>query len=234
MPERVWTRDKIVETIRRLNDKGIDLSPTAIQKTHSALFSSARSQSHFGSWRTAVEAAGLSYDDIKRIKQRWSRDEILRQIKEHHARGDDLLNPEFKIRHRNLYLAACAHRYFGSWRRAIQAANLDHESMRESRVWTKRRILKKIKELARDGKPLGWAYIEEHCPGIYRAARRKENFGSWNNALLEAGVQPSPIRRGRPPKSLQAQNQNLAGGASAVMLHEPKTLAPRSDLLQRH
>src|SRR4051794_34366482 len=108
MPERVWTKDKLIETIRSLNAKGIDLSPTAIQKTHSQLFSSARSRSHFGSWRAAVEASGLPYDNIKRIRQRWSRPEIVRQILEHFKAKEDLLDPSFKVRHRDLYLAACA------------------------------------------------------------------------------------------------------------------------------
>ena len=183
MPGRVWTRDKLIQAIRDLHAQGVDLSPTAIQKTHGALFSSARSRSHFGTWRAAVEAAGFSYDSIKRVKQQWSRDEILQQLRDHYARGEDLLNPMFKIGNRSLYLAACAHRYFGSWRRAIEAAGLDHETLRESRVWTRARIVRTIQELEREGKPLGWAYIEEHCPGIYRAARRKENFGSWRNAV---------------------------------------------------
>ena len=188
MPGKVWTKVKIIAAIKRLHMQGADLSPTAVQIEHSALFSSARSHSHFGSWRAAVEAAGFNYDDFKRIKQRWTRDRIIEQICALYDEGEDLLDPEFKTRHRSLYLAACAHRYFGSWRRAVEGAGLNYEKMREARVWTKRRILRTIKRLAREGKPLGWAYIEEHEPGIYRAARRRENFGSWAGALSAAGV----------------------------------------------
>lgn len=218
MPGRVWTRDKLVETIRELAGQGVDLSPTSIQRTHSALFSSARSRSHFGDWRDAIEAAGLDYDDIKRIKQKWSREEILEQIRAFQKEGHDLLNPMFKIKNRNLYLAACAHRYFGSWRRAIQAAGLDHETMRETRVWTKERIRRTIEEMALAGEPLGWAYVEEHCPGIYRAARRKENFGSWHNALIQSGVRPPAIQRGRRPNltpEQKAQSERLTLVAQA-------------------
>ena len=192
MPGKVWTKVKIIAAIKQLHMQGADLSPTAVQIEHSALFSSARSSSHFGSWRAAVEAAGFNYDDFKRVKQRWTRDEIIKRICELHDEGEDLLDPEFKARHRSLYLAACAHRYFGSWRRAIEGAGLDHEKMRESRVWTKPRILRTIQRLAREGQPLGWAFIEQHEPGIYRAARRKENFGSWASALAEAGGKRSP------------------------------------------
>ena len=198
MPGKVWTKVKIIAAIRQLHMQGADLSPTAVQIEHSALFSSARSASHFGSWRAAVEAAGFDYDDCKRVKQRWTRDEIIKRICELHAQGEDLLDPEFKTRYRSLYLAACAHRYFGSWRRAVEGAGLDHERMRESRVWTRNRILRTIQCLAHEGKPLGWAYIEQHEPGIYRAARRKENFGSWANALAAAGVDEAHPRVTRP------------------------------------
>ena len=209
MPGKVWTKAKIIAAIKQLHLQGADLSPTAVQIEHSALFSSARSGSHFGSWRAAIEAAGFNYDEFKRVKQCWTRDEIVKRIRELHDGGEDLLDPNFKVRHRNLYLAACAHRYFGSWRRAVEGAGLDHEKMRESRVWTKARILRTIKSLASEGKPLGWAYIEQHEPGIYRAARRKENFGSWANALLEAGVEEAHPRLARITH--QAPTLRMAG-----------------------
>ena len=219
MPGRVWTKDKIIEEIQRLHGADQDLSPTAIQKSDSALFSSARSRSHFGSWRAAVEAAGLDYDDLKRVKQRWTREEILGRIREMHAQGHDLLDPRFKTRNRSLYLAACAHRYFGSWRRAVQAAGLDHETMRENRVWTRARILRTIQELAAQGKPLGWAYIEEHEPGIYRAARRRENFGSWAQAIEAAGVNHQnraivepPSAKTRATMMFSPADENQIGG----------------------
>ena len=211
MPGKTWTKPKLVAAIKRLYREGADLSPTAVQKSNSALFSSARSRSHFGSWGAAIEAAGLNYDDFKRIKQRWTRDDILDSLRQLNQEGEDLLDPEFKTRYRSLYLAACAHRYFGSWQRAIKAAGLDHDKMRESRVWTKSRILRTIEQLAHEGKPLGWAYIEQHKPGIYRAARRKENFGSWAGALRAAGVEQQRIARPAPLITHAAPALRMAG-----------------------
>ena len=233
MPGRVWTKEKLLAEIKRLHDEDVDLSPTSVQKTHSALFSSARSRSHFGSWRTAIEEAGLNYDDLKRVKQRWNRDEILIRIREMHSQGHDLLDPKFKTKNRSLYLAACAHRYFGSWRRAVQAAGLDHERMRESRVWTRQRILRTIQELAAEGRPLGWAFIEEHEPGIYRAARRKENFGSWAQALEAAGVDGAQSRAaGLDPRSANAPSllMSSAGDGADNPVAQVETPAEKSTM----
>jgi len=227
MPGRVWTRDKLITTIKQLSDEGVDLSPTSIQKTHGALFSSARSRSHFGTWREAIEAAGIDYEGVKRIKQRWSHEDILEQLRMHHAAGEDLLDPQFKLKHRGLYLAACAHRYFGSWRRAVQAAGLDHETMREKRIWTRARILRCISDLAKDGKPLGWAYVEQHCPGIYRAARRKENFNSWHEALLAAGATPATNARGRRPNVVRERLAREAAESTTSEQTATGTAAPK-------
>ena len=204
--QRIWSRDRLMARILELHASGIDLSPTSIQRIDSALFSSARSRSHFGSWRRAIEECGLDYECIKRVQQRWSRETILGAIRAQHEAGENLLHPDFKARHRSLYLAACAHRYFGSWRRAVSAAGLDHETMRESRVWTKARVERTIRELSERGDTLSWSSVEAKCPGIYRAARRAENFGSWQGALAAAGVVAKPERRGRRAyKNLQTE-----------------------------
>lgn len=216
MPERIWTKEKLIADLRDLNSKGVDLSPTSIQTTHSALFASARSRSHFGTWRAAIEAAGLDYDEIKRVRRRWSRDEITRCIREYHQNGEDLMHPDFRANRYSLYSAACSQRYFGSWKRAVTSAGLDHEKLRESRIWTRARILRTIQEMSRDKQPLNWTHIKDAAPGLYRAARRRENFGSWHEALLAAGVTPGPLGRGRRPNVVKrAMEAEKAAAAKA-------------------
>ncbi len=183
-----WTAEKIIAEIRRLYEQGVDLSPTGIRKTHSALFSSARSKSHFGSWRAAIKKAGLDYSKIKRGEQVWSKEKIIRELVSAYERGEDLLSADFKQRHKKLYSAACAKRYFGSWRKAIEAAGLDYQKIRGQHFWSKEKIIQTIRELKRQGHPLNWSAINKDCPSLYRAARRKENFGSWKKALRAAGV----------------------------------------------
>lgn len=195
MAGRKWTQEKIIETILRLHEEGVDLSPTGIRKTHSALFSSARSKSHFGSWRAAVTAAGLDYSKVKRGEQVWSPELIIEGVRKAYEAGEDLLSVEFKNRNKKLYSAACAKRYFGSWRKTLTAAGLDYEHMRAAHFWSKPKIIAKIRELHQQGEPLNWSNISKICPGLYRAARRKENFGSWRNALKAAGFDPGEPRK---------------------------------------
>jgi hypothetical protein len=187
-----WTRDNIVAMIRHLHSQNVDLSPTGIRRTHGALFSSARSPSHFGSWREAIRAAGLDYGQIKRGEQVWSRERIVRAIRKAHEDGEDLLSAEFKRRSKQLYSAACARRYYGSWRRAIESAGLDYDQIRGSHFWSRERILEAIREIRDAGHSLNWSAVNRNHSGLYRAARRRENYGSWQAALEAAGVAGAP------------------------------------------
>jgi hypothetical protein len=192
-----WTRENIVAMIRRLHAQHVDLSPTGIRRTHGALFSSARSPSHFGSWREAIRAAGLDYTQIKRGEQVWSRERIVRAIRLAHDEGQDLLSAEFKRANKQLYSAACARRYYGSWRRAIESAGLDYDLIRGSHFWSRERIIEAIHEIRASGASLNWSAVNRNHSGLYRAARRRENFGSWQAALRAAGValEPKTIAR---------------------------------------
>lgn len=184
----VWTPEKIVQWIRQLHHQGVDLSPTGIQQTHGRLFNAARSPSQFGSWRAAIQAAGLDYEDVKRSKKIWEPQEILRGIREAEAQGENLLGRGFQARHPQLYLSACSKRRFGSWKQALLAAGLDYEEVRSRRFWNRPRIVGKIQELHRAGEKLIWSYLGRAYPSLYRAARRKENFGSWRQALAAAEI----------------------------------------------
>ena len=191
----VWTHEKIVQCIRQLHQQGMDLSPTGIQKTHGKLFNAARSPSQFGSWGAAIQAAGLDYEKIKRGGQVWPEEDILRGIRQAYAQGETLLGREFRARHPQLYLSACSKRRFGSWKQALLAAGLDYEEIRSRRFWNRPRIVEKIRELHRAGEKLIWSYLDRAHPQLYRAARRKENFGCWRNALAAAEISYTEARQ---------------------------------------
>jgi hypothetical protein len=59
-----WDPDKIIDGIRDLRKRGESLLSSEVQKHHNQLYSAACR--HFGNWSSAVEAAGLSYEEIRR------------------------------------------------------------------------------------------------------------------------------------------------------------------------
>jgi hypothetical protein len=116
-----WSRDRIVEQVRELAAAGEPLYVSAAEIEHGGLVGAAAV--YFGSWRQAIEAAGLDYKKIKRQKD-WSRAEITSEIRRMRAQGLDL-STTIAVRgeYRNLHAAAV--RYFGSWAAAMKAAKLE-------------------------------------------------------------------------------------------------------------
>ena len=64
-----WSRKDIVERVLELHAQGEDLKASTIINEHSDVFNAARRDPSLGSWRAAIEAAGLSYDDVQ--GERW-------------------------------------------------------------------------------------------------------------------------------------------------------------------
>jgi len=61
-----WTPDKILEEVRALKASGVSLLSGNVQHEHNQLYSAACR--HFGNWSSAVDAAGFSYDEIRRSR----------------------------------------------------------------------------------------------------------------------------------------------------------------------
>ena len=63
-----WDRERILATIRELHARGEDLITTNIRKLgYRTMEYAARRQGHFGSWRAAIEAAGLDFEEVTRL-----------------------------------------------------------------------------------------------------------------------------------------------------------------------
>lgn len=61
-----WTNEKIIRNILELYRVGEDLSLSHAFREFGPLVQSAGDVSHFGSWKNAIDAAGLDYDSIRR------------------------------------------------------------------------------------------------------------------------------------------------------------------------
>jgi hypothetical protein len=189
----VWNKNEILRELRRLHKSGEDLSYNGLSRRVQALVSA--SAYHFGSYRRAVELAGIDYAEVLR-RPRWNRGRIIALIKAARRRGEDLYWSAVTRRRDELGKAAFASlqpRLFGKWQRALHAAGLDADEVSRYRRWDRNSILFELKGRARDGDPMSSGSLQRHDPGLHAAAVR--HFQTYDAALRAAGLEPGDFRQ---------------------------------------
>ncbi len=190
-----WTKDEIVKAVKKLYAQGRDLSYNAMAAQQQALVSAAAY--HFGSYRKAVERAGVDYAEVTR-RPRWTKQKIIALIKGGKRAGHDLHWSAVTRRRDELGRAAFASlqpRLFGSWDKALTAAGLDADDVNRYRKWDRESILFDLKGRHRDHEPLNSGAIQRDDPGLHAAAVR--HFASYDEALRAARLDPERLRERR-------------------------------------
>lgn len=207
-----WTRKKILAEIKRLYEEGAELYYSAAERDHLNLVRAAAW--HFGTWRLAVEQAGIDYESLSRYK-RWNRERVVQRIQELHAQGADLSWRSVSMEvDPALAAAALRSNGFSSWREAIAAAGLDIEETARYKYWNEELVLQEIQRLHRAGEPLSSKHMQDNDQSLFCAARRR--FGSWDNALDAAGLDHTKIRLRRAKSSKVESNGGAAGKRGVV------------------
>jgi hypothetical protein len=179
--KKAWDKKRIIDTLRNLHKAGRDLSYNALAKKMQPLVSAAAY--HFGSYRRAIEKAGIDYAEVLR-RPRWNKQLIIQLIKKAKRSGEDLHWSAVTRRRDELGKAAFASlqgRLFGSWDRALQAAGLDAAEVSRYRRWDRHSITAELKQRFRDGDALNSGALQREDPGIHAAAVR--HFGTYDAAL---------------------------------------------------
>jgi hypothetical protein len=119
VPTRNWTKAAVLDGIRAWHAQGRPISN--VSKQDQGLYCTAKK--HFGTWRGAVIAAGL-----EPTRKQWSRDRVLAEIRQRHARGGGM-NTTAVFRE-DPPLAGAGTRLFGTWRAAVAAAGIRQRKAR--------------------------------------------------------------------------------------------------------
>ena len=119
-----WSRDRIIARVKDLHAQGVDLSwRNVCLNVDPQLAAAATKKSHFGSWREALEASGLNYDEIRKYRE-WDDARILDMVRAFHRDGKEL-NAK-NMEQEDITLITAARRRFDSWHKALTAAGLDY------------------------------------------------------------------------------------------------------------
>ncbi len=195
-----WTRKSIIAEIESLHEAGEALNYSAAEANRLNLVRAAAW--HYGTWRRAIEAAGIDYESLSRY-QRWTKKRIVERIQELHEQGEDLswrsvstnLDP-------SLAAAALRPNGFNSWREALTAAKIDVDNVTRYKYWDNEKVIKAIKARKRSGEPMSSRSLQSTDQSLFCAARRR--FGSWDKALEAAGLNSEKIRLRRVAPGLSS------------------------------
>mgnify|MGYP001626209030 CR=1 FL=1 len=192
-----WSKERVLEEIRQLHEKGEDLRPSAVARMCQMLLMAARK--FFGGWREAVIAAGIDYDAYinqkrtSRVEQ--DKQQIIEEIRRLYQEGKiEELSGAWRY-HLSLFRKA-RHR-FGSWRKAIEAAGLNYNEVVQRQKWTPERIIAEIRRLYAEGKDLSITAMQQSYPNLVAIAQSPRYFGSWRAAIEAAGLDYELIKRQR-------------------------------------
>ena len=223
-----WTREEIIRRILDLDAKGYPLT-VGKPGVSPALYQAG--SRIFGSWRNALQAAGLSPDRGSRA-ERWPPAKILMVIRNLSQRRRPLRKKELEERFGSMVSAA--RRIFGSWSKAILASGVDPAKLRRVVPWTRERVLETLLTRALRNQPVSARLMEPRS--IVEAGRRF--FGSWSATLEAAGLDPAVATVRPSPTKATATAPSITGARRAPPLKlswtpEKVVAAIRARLLQQ-
>ena len=127
---------------------------------------------------------------------RWSAERVIAEIRQWKDQGQPLY-ANF-VRQNFQELLAAAIRYYGSWQKALESADIPYTDVRKYRRWSKESIIQEIQQLSSQGVDLSFRAmaLSQHNAMVYAAIRPKY-FGNWRTALEAAGLASEEIYRYR-------------------------------------
>ncbi|MEI8202800.1 MAG: hypothetical protein WCH34_07290 [Bacteroidota bacterium] len=166
----------------------------------------------FGTWNNAIEAAGLK----PRLCIKHTNEELIEDILRVANGRPNLSMTEYKIKGRHHYSNFNTH--FGSWMKAKTLVGLT-SNPRGRRITKEEAIvdLKRVSELINNEylKPYRYQYL-----GNYHYATILNKFGTWENALTQAGLEVIKIEYSK--EKLGEDILKVANGRIRLTLEEYK------------
>jgi len=174
--------DELIEELDRLSDE-LGRPPTTDDMDNSGRYSTPPYFDRFGSWYAALEAAGvdlpLRFEDV-------SREELLDEL-HRLAKLSEQAPQIFDLRDHSQYRPRWFYREFGSWQTALEAAGFTPNRFTDV---PDSELLTEIRRLS-DESGEGPTRAKMDTQGRFPASLIARRFGTWNDAIREAGLEPA-------------------------------------------
>ena len=175
--------EQLLEDLREFADE-LGKTPTETEMRKKGPWHGGTYQNHFGSWNNALQQAGLKVNQTKEIPE--SKERLLDDLREFANKlGKTPTAPEMDKK--GQWSGKTYHNHFGSWNDALQEVGL--EINKENDVpESKEQLLDDLREFA-DGLKKTPTAAEMNDKGPWDEKVYRNQFGSWNNAVQEAGLE---------------------------------------------
>ena len=81
----------------------------------------------------------------------------------------------------------------GGWAAFVESLGIPYPGVRKRLDWTDETVVAEIRDLRRRGQPLNVRAVRDAgCEALAQQARKR--FGSWDEALRAAGIDPAKVR----------------------------------------
>jgi len=176
-----YSADAVLQKLRTLSRRGYDLSGERNRVRDPRLYAAAKG--HFGTWRNALASAGIQLQGLRGFSKSTPRrrERIRQSIRARRQQGLSLAWSQVCLDNHALAVAAKA--VFGSWSRALAAAETAQQP--PSR-WNKARVLEEICRRRQLDASLRYSAVHAEHPTLLWAAQR--HWGGWKQALAAAGL----------------------------------------------
>jgi len=121
----------------------------------------------------------------------YSKRDWVAAIKKIYKRNAQIFPGSLQEKHQQLYHQGAW--LFGDWDKALRAAGFDPEQMRLRSFWDREKVILGIRTLRKQNLPLYAKYVMKNHPNLFSGALRQ--YGSWNKALVAAGITNKEIPR---------------------------------------
>ena len=175
------TAEELLSELKRLGDE-LGRAPRRTEMRELGEFGTSVFRERFGSWNDALQAAGFDPVQVHGI----SREVLLEAIQE---LAEELGRaPKRKeMREEMGYAERPFRRVFGSWNNAVEAAGFEPYLRRDI---SEADLLEALRDFAEELGRVPTSSEMWREDGPYSAATYQSYFGSWNEALREAGLEP--------------------------------------------
>jgi hypothetical protein len=180
---RKWAPARVILELQRLHKRPRQLKPAELSERRPAFYQACRAR--FGSYRRALEAAGIAYKSVARVVAKPMMSHmVVARLRLLHERGSDLRYTQ--VLRSDPALLAAARRRFGSYANAFRAAGLLYPPKAPLRHWSEPVLLRTLLDLHKSGSDIRHATIKRTRRPLFEAAQY--HFGSYVHAVEKAGI----------------------------------------------